>query len=334
MADLLNLQTDTVRQHTVPRFLLEHFAAPGKGKHPKLYAFDKHNERSFVSNTVNATVRNTFYNIDDHPERLSLEPLLGIYETEAAPVIAGLLQHRNICRLTPDDRYKLAVFVAVQRARTFGEQQRIEDMISAIAEKVAATGATPEQIKEALGLSPERESRNVFLEQLAQQVSHIGHLLNKDWYVFESTPEHPFYVSDNPVILHNDNDFGPYGNLGLAVPGIQIYLPLSSTLTLGMLCPSHREQKISRKRDLQRRMAFAPLTLPPGINASRLIADASAFINFETIRSAPDQVMWQNSQQVRFSEQYVFCEKDDFALVRKMIADNPGFKTGMRFTIG
>lgn len=102
MAELLNLQTDTVRQHTVPRFLLEHFAVPGKGKHPKLYAFDKNNERSFVSNTVNATVRNTFYNFDAHPERLSLEPLLGIYETEAAPVIAGLLQHRNICRLTSD----------------------------------------------------------------------------------------------------------------------------------------------------------------------------------------------------------------------------------------
>ena len=32
MADTLNLQTDVVRQHTVPRFLLTHFSAPGKGK--------------------------------------------------------------------------------------------------------------------------------------------------------------------------------------------------------------------------------------------------------------------------------------------------------------
>lgn len=334
MADLLNLQTDTVRQHTVPRFLLEHFAAPGKGKHPKLYAFDKHNERSFVSNTVNATVRNTFYNLDDHPERLSLEPLLGIYETEAAPVIAGLLQHRNICRLTPDDRYKLAVFVAVQRARTYGEQQRITGLISAIADRVAATGATPDEITEAPGLSPEREGRNVFLQQLAQHAAYVDLLLDKDWYLFETTPAHPFYVSDSPVILHNDRDTGPYGNLGLGVAGIQLYLPLSSTVLLGMLCPSIREQQIRLKRDIQRRMAFAPLSLPPGFNPSRRIARAGAFIDFKTMACGPEQVMRQNSLQVRFSEQYVFCEKDDFALVRKMIADNPGFKTGMRITIG
>ncbi len=41
MADSVNLQTDVVRQHTVPRFLLKHFSTPGKGKRQRLYAFDK-----------------------------------------------------------------------------------------------------------------------------------------------------------------------------------------------------------------------------------------------------------------------------------------------------
>ncbi|EJW6780273.1 hypothetical protein OCP51_000764 [Escherichia coli] len=40
MADSVNLQTDVVRQHTVPRFLLKHFSTPGKGKRQRLYAFD------------------------------------------------------------------------------------------------------------------------------------------------------------------------------------------------------------------------------------------------------------------------------------------------------
>lgn len=334
MTDPLNLQTDVVRQHTVPRFLLEHFASPGKGKHSQLYTFDKHKDRIFVSNTLKATVRNTFYNLDGHPERASLEPLLGIYESDAAPVIAALLQHRDIRRLTADDKYKLAVFVAVQRARTFGEQQRISGIASALAEKLAGIGATPDQVTDALGMSPERDTRDVFLRQLADQASHIDHLLAKDWYLFETTPDYPFYVSDNPVVLHNDNDFGWRGNLGLGVVGIQIYLPLSSTLTLGMMCPSIRERKIELKRDLQRRMVFAPLTIPPGFNSSRVIAGASKFINFDTISAEPDQVMWQNSYQVRFSEQYVFCEKNDFALVEKMLADDERYRTGPRFTIG
>lgn len=116
MTDPVNLQTEVVRQHTVPRFLLKHFSTPGKGKRQRLYAFDKAAGRAYATTPDDATVRNTFYNLDNHPDRLSLEPLLGIYEHHAAPVIAALLAHRDIRRLTHDERYRLAVFVAVQRA--------------------------------------------------------------------------------------------------------------------------------------------------------------------------------------------------------------------------
>ncbi|MCP6269728.1 DUF4238 domain-containing protein, partial [Klebsiella pneumoniae] len=78
-----------------------------------------------------------------------LEPLLGIYEHHAAPVIAALLQHRDIRRLTEEERYKLAVFVAVQRARTFGEQQHIAGMVSVLSDKLAGIGATADQVTDA-----------------------------------------------------------------------------------------------------------------------------------------------------------------------------------------
>ncbi|RRC22520.1 DUF4238 domain-containing protein, partial [Escherichia coli] len=78
MADSVNLQTDVVRQHTVPRFLLKHFSTPGKGKRQRLYAFDKAAGRAYATTPDDATVRNTFYNLENHPDRLSLEPLLGI----------------------------------------------------------------------------------------------------------------------------------------------------------------------------------------------------------------------------------------------------------------
>lgn len=61
MADPLNLQTDVVRQHTVPRFLLKHFSAPGKGKRRRLHAFDKARGGSYATTPDDATVRNTFY---------------------------------------------------------------------------------------------------------------------------------------------------------------------------------------------------------------------------------------------------------------------------------
>lgn len=122
MAERLNLQTVEVRLHTVPRFLLKYFSTPIKGKRLRLYAFDNTSGRAYATTLDDASVRNTFDNLDAHPERLSLELLLEIYENEAAPVIAGLLRHKDIRQLAADHRYKLAVFATVQRARTFGEQ--------------------------------------------------------------------------------------------------------------------------------------------------------------------------------------------------------------------
>jgi Short chain fatty acids transporter len=87
-------------------------------------------------------------------------------------------------------------------------------------------------------------------------------LLNKDWYPLETKPEHPLYVSDNPVVPENRTEFGPYGNIGLTVFGIQMYLPLSSTLMLAMYCPSIREQKIRDKQDVHDLLARAPHLIP------------------------------------------------------------------------
>ncbi|HHO9701269.1 DUF4238 domain-containing protein [Citrobacter braakii] len=333
MAERLNLQTDVVRQHTVPRFLLRHFSTPVKGKRLRLYAFDKAAGRAYATTPDDATVRNTFYNLDDHPERPSLEPLLGIYEHEAAPVIADLLRHKDIRELTQDDRYKLAVFVAVQRARTYGELARISGMISVLVNKMVAIGATEEQAGETLGISPEGDHRDVFLRQLVEQVSHIDHLLSKDWYLMETKPEHPFFVSDNPVVLKNSNDFGPYGNIGLAVPGIQIYLPLSSTLMLAMLCPSIRELKIRQKQDLENVRAKAPHLIPRHIRPLALLDHLNRYTDYLLMPLSAENVMHYNALQVEYAEQYVFCGENDFSLVERMLADDARFRTGPRFTV-
>ncbi|EPS9373001.1 DUF4238 domain-containing protein [Escherichia coli] len=333
MARLLNLHTDVVRQHTVPRFLLKHFSTPGKGKRLRLHAFDKATGRAYATTPDDATVRNTFYNLDNHPNRHSLEPLLGIYEHDAAPVIAALLEHRDIRRLTEDERYKLAVFVAVQRARTFGEQQRIAGMISVLANKVSAIGSTKEQVAEALGLSSEGDSKDIFLQQLVQQASHIGHLLKKNWYLFETTPEHPFYISDNPVVLQNSNDFGPYGNLGLALRGIEIYLPLSSTIMLAMYCPSIREQMLRRKQELERLIAHAPQLIPAHMRPFEMLEHVKGFTDFLLRALSHEHVIRYNALQVAFSEQYLFCENNDFSLVQRMLADDERYQSGPRFTL-
>lgn len=333
MAEPLNLQTDVVRQHTVPRFLLKHFSTPVKGKRLRLYAFDKATGRPYATTPDDATVRNTFYNLDNHPEQLSLEPLLGIYEHEAAPIIAGLLGHKDIRRLTDDDRYRLAVFVAVQRARTFGEEQRISGMVSVLAAKLVAIGATKAETEETLGLSSGGDTKDIFLRQLIQQMSHIDHLLDKDWYLLETSPEHPFYVSDNPVVLKNNNDFGPYGNIGLAVPGIQIYLPLSSTLMLAMYCPSIREKMVQDKQHLQQLLARGSHLIPRHMRPLDILEHVNRHTDYLLMPLTPEHVTHYNSLQVEYAEQYVFCGENEFSLVERMLADDDRYRTGPRFTL-
>ncbi len=60
-----------------------------------------------------------------------------------------------------------------------------------------------------------------------------------------------FYVGDNPVARHNRFDFAPYGKLGFALKGIQVYLPLSSELTLCAYCPSIISEGIEENRILR-----------------------------------------------------------------------------------
>jgi len=45
------------------------------------------------------------------------------------------------------------------------------------------------------------------------------------------------YISDNPMVMHNNKDYGPYGNIGLAVPHIEIYYQI----VLAYMCPPNCE---------------------------------------------------------------------------------------------
>lgn len=194
-------------------------------------------------------------------------------------------------------------------------------------------GATEEQAGKALDLSPREDHRDVFLLQLVQQVSHIDHLLNKDWYLLETKPEHPFFVSDNPVVLKNSNDFGLYGNIGLAVPGIQIYLPLSSTLMLAIYCPSIREKKIRLKQVILHNLVNALYLIPAHSRPLDKLKYLNRFTDYLLMPLTEKHVMHYNALQVEYAEQYVFCGENEFSLVERMLADDERFRTGPRFTV-
>ncbi|WP_084405093.1 DUF4238 domain-containing protein [Aliagarivorans taiwanensis] len=335
--NLTDLTTDVRRQHTVPRFLLHNFAEDRRRGPRQLFTFDKQSGRSFRQSVNDATTRRTFYNLEDHPQRWSLEPLLGQIESQASEVIRKIIQEQCLTNLTDNERIQLAVFAAVQRSRTFANLVTIETFHRSLQDKLAAIGAAAEDIPAILGSSTgensdqQAELKNFFLQSILSQAEHARHFLDKSWVLIQNPTSTAFYISDNPITMHNSNDFGPYGNIGLAVPGIQIHLPLSSTLTLAFYCPTIRDKALEARRHLQHIVATNTHLIRHLERSPReIIEHAKAHLDGTPVPCSKENAIFLNHLQVTWAEQYLFCQDDNFDLIRRMIADNPGYTTGLR----
>jgi hypothetical protein len=192
--------------------------------------------------------------------------------------------------------------------------------------------ASEENIKKLKGSSGSVPEDKLFgLRSLAEAKEFVPYFLNKSRVLLETTPRNPFFISDNPIGLHNDIDHGPYGNLGLAVKGIQIYLPISSTLCLNLLCPTIADEFIKAYDNLKILDQVAP-KLPDSVMKKQNFARAfcDGLVNGTPIRVVEDNVTMINSLQVMFSSRFVYCESDSFELVEKMIRDNQKYREGLK----
>ena len=119
MSESKKLTTDVKKQHTVPRFLLDNFSFDNGGKANNLFTFDKLSQRVYQQSVYDASTRNTFYNIEGHPEQHSLEPILGEIEAEASTVIRKIVEEESLASLTDEEK-------ANYEANEYKELRRVE----------------------------------------------------------------------------------------------------------------------------------------------------------------------------------------------------------------
>jgi hypothetical protein len=141
-------------------------------------------------------------------------------------------------------------------------------------------------------------------------------------------------------------NFELYGNIGLAVTGIEIYMPLASNLLLCAWCPSLlanlrsdyekgvREKQMKAighvlagemtaqqmKEGMER---FEEMAQP---TASLLAAAAEG----RPVSSDAANMDYYNSMQTAFASRYIVCQQADFALARRFCRENPDAKHGRR----
>lgn len=317
------------QQHYVPQFLLRGFAA---GKHHQVFVFDKRSGRTFRTAVRNVAAENGFYNLDSGGDQpVSLEPALSRLEHETSDIIRRIRQDESLASVEPKERALLGTFALAQWFRTQNQRARVMQMHAALRGRTgrmrpAASGAEDQEAEE-------RQAKVSSLFLLIRAHEFAPMLLDKVWFLNRNHSPSPFYISDNPFVLHNDRDFGGYGNLGLAVPGIQLILPLSSTLTLHMVCPSLLTSARASVRTLDRLRTASPIARAPVQHEDAARALLHAMEASGTFDSAPDNVKFNNSLQVMFAERYVYSQVDEFGLIREMLANDPSLTAGPRLRI-
>jgi len=318
-------------QHYVPAFLLRNF---GTGKKNQLYAFDKKTGKSFSTKPKNIAAESRFYDFEINGAIFTLEQGLSTVESKAKQIIDRLLKDDRLTAMSNVDYADLAGFMAIQHTRTRWFRDSWKSLPQMLAARLREHH-TEEQLKnvqEHMRVPDENQATMETAKMIMEAPETFGpHFINKTWVLLQTDRKHPFIIGDNPVSMQNSENLAPMGNIGLNVVGIEIYLPLSPTRTLGLWCPTRLELMENGLAELKRQSQQTPYSshqLDQHRNAieHRIMQIKTGAL----LECAPENVMNVNSLQIAYAERQVFSSVDDFALVREMVLSNPSLRVGPR----
>lgn len=337
------------RHRYVPRFLMKNFAIERKAGHFQIWTFDKETGRSFRTAVENVAVESDFNSLERGGVRISLEAAMGMIESEAAAPIVKILERRSLSGLTPAHRTALDVFCALQFVRGTATRAQFSHLISEVTKRTKSL-ARSQDLEVAEEETADEEPKLLAFQLISEELRELArHFSSKDLLLFEAAEGTEFILGDNPIAMQNERDFGPYGNIGLALPGIEIYLPISARYSLGFYCPtilaSFRDGM--RKADgiiAQARLQMAIGSLPVANAAkatllqteqirTRISQMPTAHDAGAPLPTGPDLVVRLNSLQVKWAERWLLGPSTNFDLARRMITANAAYKSGMRFSV-
>ncbi|TIP06441.1 MAG: DUF4238 domain-containing protein [Mesorhizobium sp.] len=338
-------------QHYVPKFILRQFLSDKKRE--RVSVFDKHTEKTFVTSIKNIMAERRFNDFTFDDEWLaSFEPIACTAEHQTQPSYEKVLKDRRLDN-SPEQKAALAMMLAFQLLRTKAARDQWQAVEDAIVKKVEESGGRMQDVKGWEDWQPMTEDR-LKREHLLSIQGSIGEyaqiIAAKDFVLAEPSPGRSFYLGDNPVCLANALDFGPYGNLGLAVQGIEIYMPLASDLMLCAWCPSiihglreaHKRAKEARQAEAVSRVMKGELSaagmrqlLDSAKATEEPVAELlSAFKEGHPVTSNDANMDYYNSLQTSYAYRYIVCQQADFALARRFNSENPALRRGSRLRAG
>lgn len=222
-------------QHYVPQLLLRGFLSrdPEKAAKEQVHVLDLQKGQTFtpsIGNIMGERRFNDFWLDDD--TLASIEPAAGRIESHIAPLVERIRAERRLER-SPEEFGDLALLMAFQLIRTKKMRLFPERVRQQLTEHVKRMGFDPAKVDGLEVLDEKALKRLHVRNQIEGLAKYTALIAEKELFLMSAPEGSTFYLGDHPVVLHNDEERrGMFGRLGLAVPYIQIYLPLSSDLTL------------------------------------------------------------------------------------------------------
>ena len=312
--------TADTNQHYVPQFLLRGFHT---GNEAQIWAFDKTTSKSFTTAIDKVASEHGFYNVDGSAQ---LDDVIRKFEEATAPIIKEIRERKSLAGIDEYKRIWLSGFTALQYVRTRAFSERSKDMMRQITHVATqmSGGELSEQVRTQLGLDePGTEHEKALSTILGLVRPAVDELQKKHLILYRSDGSLLFCIGDSPVALHNTLNPGDgiRGTLGLAVPGIEVYLPISKDLVLAYMCLSIAVSCIGLEEEA-RSMGFTHAHAGPYLRAIK---------HGMAVLMEKEHIRFQNSLQLGFAERFVYSSVDNFEDARDILAGNPRHRVGPRY---
>jgi len=325
-------------QHYVPKFILRNFLSNETKE--QVSVFRKSSRKGFQTSIRNIMAERRFHEFSIDAEFIaSFEESVGRIEDMVLPTYRKVVTERRL-EGTAEERTNLALLIAFQFVRTRQQRDMFVQAEQQLKRHLEKYAGSIEQIEGYEPLTPDMLTRQ-HVEFIRGAIPEfLPHIVCKDLLLLEATEGRSFYLADNPVCLYNSAPADPmFGNIGLAIEGIEIYLPLSSDLMLAAWCPS-RLREMQHHRDTAfdevRRQLLAQVRLgkirPDMMRIQLQVMEemgrpAEALLrnveNGTPAAMTAENMDFTNSLQMTYARDYVICKQGDFRLARKFMDDFP-----------
>jgi hypothetical protein len=207
------------KQHFVPQFYMRNFSADTEKKKVSLYNFGSEKRIDDIP-IKDQNYDDYFYGKDGE-----IEDALGLIEGKAADVIADIISRSELPARMSDGHITLLIFALFQAGRTPTAAAEIEELSEKLMKEIMK--ADPKLTASAEGVHIKvKNAPAMSLQTVA--ATHVF-ALDLKWKLLLNNTNRLYITSDHPAVMYNQflekrKTIG--SNIGLAVKGMQFFLPL------------------------------------------------------------------------------------------------------------